>query len=59
MNCTRCGAEMRIIKSVLRVEGDTSPDETTRVIRAQTLKCLNTMCDRPDEVVVEHEEPIG
>lgn len=59
MNCRNCGAEMRIIKSAIRVEGDTSPDEQTRVIRVQHIKCLNKACSRPDEATAEHELHIG
>lgn len=55
MLCKSCGCEMRIVGTKLCVSGDTSPDTPTRIVRVQTLRCINVHCANPKERTVEHE----
>ena len=55
MLCNSCGCEMRIVGSKICVSGDTSPDTPTRVVRAQTMRCVNAHCANLKEHTIEHE----
>lgn len=44
MNCVTCGNELAIVGSRIAVEGETSPDETTKVFRVLQLACRNPYC---------------
>lgn len=57
MLCESCGIEMRIVNASVAVSGDDSPDTQTKVVRVQTLKCMNPSCPRPQIKTIEHEMP--
>ena len=61
MKCPLCRLEMRITKSINRVENDDSPDEETKLYMIQELTCMNKNCDNYNKVVetAKNELPLG
>ena len=61
MKCPLCNLEMRITKSINRVEHDDTPDEETKLFIIQELTCVNKRCPNFDKVVesVKDEIPLG
>lgn len=60
MLCPKCNVEMTI-RTALRVTGDTSADEATRVFLVQRFFCRNKACAGygAEQARVEHEMETG
>ena len=51
MLCPVCGIQARIDRSYTQVEGDQSPDTTTRVYTVQEIVCRNPQCPQYGEII--------
>jgi len=61
MKCPQCQVELRITRSVNRLENDDTPDKPTKLFVVQELSCLNKSCPNYNTVVeeVKTELPVG
>lgn len=61
MKCPLCQVEMRITRSLNRVENDDTPDAETKLFTLQELTCMNKACANYEKVVetVKTELPLG
>lgn len=61
MKCPVCQVELRITRSVNKLENDDTPDKPTKLFVVQELSCVNKNCERYNTVVetTKNEIPVG